>query len=196
MMNDDQHVRVCQCQRGWQGSHCERPLSDIKCSPYSLAQDQHMRICPHGYLEPHYFVLNTICNHSKSGSVHEICYPSSHQPPHRCWCLYNDSNCDKRNAVIVMHRQKPNQLSFRFRLLRISKDHPRLHQQMLTSPLTNFPITALIHLYGSHDIKEPLSEIALLFTFEARIQSIDIILHLLYINCSKSSRNFTVDLDV
>ncbi|CAF1208087.1 unnamed protein product, partial [Didymodactylos carnosus] len=194
MMNNGQHL--CLCQRGWQGNYCERSLYDIKCAPHSVARDLHVCICPNGYLEPHCFVRNTICKQSHSCSTDEVCYPVSHQLPNRYWCICNASNCGTRNTMIVMHRQKSNQLPFLLQLLKISADYPRLKQQILIHPSTNFPISTIIKTRDVRNAQEAIPEIGLFFTFEPLVRSVDIILHLLYINCSNSPRNYTVDLDV
>ena len=94
-----------------------------------------------------------------------------------------------------MHRQEPNPLPYLLQLLELSTDYPRVRQQILVHPFTRFPIVQMIKTRDSKNIQIVVPEIGLLFTFERRLQSVDIALHLLYINCSRSLRNYTVDLD-
>jgi hypothetical protein len=81
-------------------------------------------------------------------------------------------------------------------LLKISSDYPRVRQQILVHPSIDFPITITIKTRDMRNAQGALPEIGLLFTFQPLVRSVDIILHLLFINCSTALRNYTVDLDV
>ncbi|CAF3992016.1 unnamed protein product [Rotaria sp. Silwood2] len=104
--------------------------------------------------------------------------------------------CNVRDALLTINRKEFNKLPYLFQLLKITSDYPRVRQQILVYPSTNFPISTGINMRDSRNTKDYLPEIGLLFTFEPLERSVDIILHLLYINCSTIFRNLSVDLDV
>ena len=194
MMSTGQHL--CLCQRGWSGISCENPLEDVRCAPHSLVRDRRVCICPIGYLEPHCFVRKTVCDKSRSCSSDTVCYPGVNQPPNWYRCACNGTSCDSRTTFIIIHRQETNPLPYLLQLLEISTDYPRVRQQILVHPSTGFPMVRTIKTRDIRNAQGVVPEIGLLFTFEPRSQSVDIALHLLYINCSKSLRNYTVDLAV
>ena len=194
MMNNEQHL--CLCSRGWHGIFCEKKLSDVRCALHSLARDRHICICPHGYLLPHCFVRNTICERAHSCPSTKPCYADMQHPPNRYWCICEALRCAKENTMITMYRQKSNQLPFLFQFLKISSDYPRIKQQILVRAWTVFPSVRTIKTYDVRNAPRTLPEIGLSYTFEPQKRSIDIVLHLLFINCSEPLRNYTVDLDI
>ena len=187
---------LCSCTRQWQGRFCERPLSNVKCAGHSVVRARDICVCPYGYVEPHCFVRNTRCNQSYTCAPNKACYPSSDLPPNHYWCVCNGSVCSERNVQITIYRKQTSSLPFLIQLLKISSDYPSIRQQILVPPLTNFPSVTSLKLTDSRNKNEPIPEIALLFTFERREQSVDMILHLPYINCSKTIHNVSIDLSV
>ena len=187
---------LCLCSRGWQGILCETKLLDIQCAEHSLARDRHICICPQGYLEPHCFVRNTRCERTHACPAAKPCFGDTQHPPNRYWCLCETLSCEEENTIITMHRRESNQLPFLLQLLKISSDYPRVKQQILVRASTIFPSITRIKTFDVRNAPRTLPEIGLLYKFEPQTRSISIILHLLFINCSESLRNYTVDLDI
>ncbi|CAF2106989.1 unnamed protein product [Rotaria magnacalcarata] len=193
LMNNNQ--QFCLCQRDWQGRLCEKSLLNVTCALNSLVRGRSICICPYGYLQPGCFVRNNICQQSQPCPSNAVCYPISLLPPHRFWCLCNEIMCNVRDALLTINRNKSDKLPYLFQLLKITSDYPRVRQQVLVYPSTTFPFSTRIKMNDPRNTKENLPEIGLLFTFEPLERSVDIILHLVYINCSTIFRNLSVDLD-
>jgi len=98
--------------------------------------------------------------------------------------------------AIYMYRQDPNELPFLIQLLKMSADYPIVRQQILVRALTNFPFTTVVKNYDENGKLRFIPDIGLLFAFQPRLRSVDIAFHLLYVNCTDASRNYTVDLDI
>ncbi|CAF2986962.1 unnamed protein product [Rotaria sp. Silwood2] len=192
LMNNNQHLCLCQ----WQGHFCEKTLLNVACALHFLVRDRNICNCPYGYLQPNCFVRNIKCEQSQPCQTNMECYPISNQPPTGFWCLCNKLMCNVRDALLTINRKEFKKLPYLFQLLKITSDYPRVRQQILVYPSTNFPISTGINMRDSRNTKDYLPEIGLLFTFEPLERSVDIILHLLYINCSTIFRNLSVDLDV
>ncbi|CAF1505745.1 unnamed protein product [Adineta steineri] len=85
LMNSNQIL--CFCSREWHGRFCEKPLRNVTCARHSLVRDQHICICPYGYMQPRCFVRNTICEHSSPCPRTNECYAISQEPPNRYYCF-------------------------------------------------------------------------------------------------------------
>ncbi|CAF4178445.1 unnamed protein product, partial [Adineta steineri] len=193
LMNSNQ--LLCFCSREWYGRLCEKPLRNVTCARHSLVRDRHICICPYGYMQPQCFVRNWICEHSSPCPTISKCYTLSQEPPNRYYCLCEGLMCNVRDALLTIQRNQSNLLPYLVQLLKITSDYPNIRQQILVHPLTNFPMHIGIEMRDPRNTKLYLPEIALLFSFEPHKRSVSIILHLLYINCSTTFRNLSVDLD-
>ncbi|CAF0946886.1 unnamed protein product [Adineta steineri] len=197
IVNNDENNYFCLCQRGWKGNLCTESLKQSKCSLHALALDEDLCVCPYGYLPPHCFVRNTICEKqiSSCSSTNGICLPFSILPPHEYWCFHDSSKSDgSSKSMLILNRQKPNEEALLLQLLKIYQDYPKLRQQILIPKLTSFPITFIINSKDSiYNITLP--EISLLYTYERQRDFVTVHLSMLYVNCSNSLRNFTVELN-
>ncbi|CAF1935185.1 unnamed protein product [Rotaria magnacalcarata] len=196
VVNQNHSSYVCLCQKGWQGLNCEKRLDQSKCAPHALVRGENLCICPYGYLLPHCFVQNTICQRSNPCLSNEICYPLSVLPPHRYSCLCNIWNCNNRSkAIIVLTKKVTNDQPLLLQLLKISSDYPRVRQQLLIPSFTLYPTIQVINTLDARHKQGAVPEIALLYTFHPKTAFVDIMRSLLYINCSNLVRNVTIDLD-
>ncbi|CAF4093851.1 unnamed protein product [Adineta steineri] len=197
IVNNDENNYFCLCQRGWKGNHCTEPLKQNKCSLHALALDEDLCVCQHGYLSPHCFVCNTICEKQTSifSSTNGICLPFPILPPHEYWYFRDSSTSDgSSKSMLMLNRRKPNEEAFLLQLLKIYQDYPKLRQQMLIPKLTSFPISFIISTRDlTYNITLP--EIGLLYTYGRQRDFVAVHLSMLYINCSNSLRNFTADLN-
>jgi hypothetical protein len=195
--NIDNGQYLCSCTRSWHGSLCEKKIDDVQCALHSLARARNVCVCPYGYLVPHCSVRNTVCEKFRPCSLNEICYGLSTQPPNSYKCLCNSSNCDTQTtAVIVMYKSQSNEWPFLLQLLKMFSSYPRLRQQILVRASTYFPITRMMKTHDTHYRTADIPEIGLMFTYQPRRKSVDISIHLLYINCSNVQRNYTINLDI
>ena len=186
---------VCLCPREWHGSFCEKESIPLKCAAHSLARADQICICREGYHFPGCFVPNTRCESRNDCAANATCYPISRQPPDLSRCFCDREECDRRNPTLSISHNQSSPLPFLFQLLRKSSDYPVIHQQILIHPATNFPVHKLIRIKGQANARDPIPEIGLAFTFEPSKRSVTTVLHLLYINCSKSIMNLTVNLN-
>ncbi|CAF3980544.1 unnamed protein product, partial [Adineta steineri] len=197
IVNNDENNYYCLCQRGWKGNLCTESLKQNKCSSHALTLNEDLCVCPYEYLPPHCFVRNTICEKQTSifSSTNGICLPFSILPPHEYWYFRDSSKSDgSSKSMLTLNKRKPNEEAFLLQLLKISHDYPKLRQQILIPKSTYFPITFIINSRDSlYNITVP--EISLLYTYERQRDSVTVHLSMLYVNCSNSLRNFTVDLN-
>ncbi|CAF4520932.1 unnamed protein product, partial [Rotaria magnacalcarata] len=184
----------CLCQRGWRGIHCEERLENIKCSIRSIARDRDICICPDGYLEPHCFVRQNICARPRLCQSNERCHPLSVQPPKQYACICNDLSCDTRKPLMFIHRNESNEYPILLQLLKIRTDYTNVRQQILISASMNFPINRTMNTNNALYKQNGPPEVGLLFAFQPEKRSVKIIVHLLFVNCSPSIQNYSVDL--
>ena len=196
IVNQDEDHYMCLCQKGWIGNLCEKPLEHSNCASHSLSRSENVCVCPDEYLPPHCFVRNTICeNKLNTCSSDKTCLPLSVLPPHQYLCLRHGSIASNLpESILLLNRQTSYKEAFLLQLLKISSDYPRLRQQILVGKSTEFPTAFLINT------KDPvynmsIPEMGILYTFEPQIDSVIIHLSILYINCSNTLRNLSIDLD-
>ena len=186
---------MCLCQRGWYGEHCEEQLLHTNCASHALARDRNLCVCPYTYLLPHCYIRNTICERSKPWSDNEICYPLSVLPPNQFECLCTLQDCNRHNPRLVLQGRERNDQSFLLQLLKFSSSYPRLRQQLLIQAKSKFPIERVINTWDSRSLSHVVPEVGLLYTFERRTESVEMTLHLLYVNCTNKLLNVSIDLD-
>ncbi|CAF2947360.1 unnamed protein product [Rotaria sp. Silwood2] len=197
IVNQNPNQYLCLCQHGWKGKLCNESLEENNCALHALVRSENVCVCPHGYLPPHCFVRNTICDQKYSTCTSdEICSPFSVLPPHGYTCLCNGSKtCKAQESILVLNQQKTNEQALLLQLLKFSSDYPRLRQQILVSKSTDFPVLGLINLRDTRN-KRSVPEMGLLYTFEPQTVFVAIHLSILYINCSNTLRNLSIDLDL
>ena len=187
---------LCICSSNWKGTFCEIRMNEIRCAKHSLARTETICVCPHGYMEPHCLIENLKCEQITCSS-NETCVLRSDLPIYRHNCICNTSDCKYDRPIIVFNRQEPNQSPFLVQLLQLTGNYPTIRHQILIQPSTVFPLIKTIKTRDRRVNIGALPDIGLLFSFESYEKSVkESTLHLLFINCSDSIRNFTVDLDL
>ena len=195
VINQNQSLHLCLCQRGWQGMYCEKTLDHIKCAAHALVRSQNVCVCPYGYIPPYCFIQNTVCKQLNPCTSSEVCFPLSILPPHQYSCLCNSSNCNQDQVIIVLNRKESNGQPFLLQLLKSSSDYPRVRQQILIPASTIYPTARTISTLDARHKHGVVPEIGLLYSFHPTTSSIVITRSLLYINCSNTIYNLTIDLD-
>jgi hypothetical protein len=192
--NRERNRYICLCQHGWTGKYCEEQQSQ-KCASGALSHTGGFCICPEGYLLPNCFIYNTVCKTKLPCGPNEVCIPHSTILGNYT-CLCTTANCRIHQGFITLTGEKfDNNYPFIIQLLKFSSDYPRLRQQLLVSSLFQFPI---IRMMATEDIRQnhgSIAEIGLLYTFNRVSSKVWISMSLLYINCSNTFRNLTIDLD-
>ena len=187
---------LCICLRGWKGIHCEKQSDQNDCSPKALVREQNICVCPYEQLLPHCYVQNNICKRSSPCLPHQTCYALSSLPPDQYVCLCQSSKCREYESFLVLHQSQSNDQPFLIQLLKLSSNYPRIRQQLIIEASSRFPVKRSII---THDKRKKmdgvLPEIGLLYKFTPQVDFVEIILNILYINCSKELFDLTLNLD-
>ena len=197
MMNDNQ--QLCLCKRGWQGQFCENRIEQtIKCAPHAFVRDHDICICPYGYMNPFCFVRNSGCDSQNQcpNSKQSKCYSFSTQPINRFRCVCLLENCDGKVPIIFLNRELPNPYPFLLQFLELSwSAYPIVWSQILLYSSTQFPTKRHIDraFYTAENRNMP--QIGLLFMFQPQLRTVARTLHILLVNCSNKTLNYTVNLD-
>jgi hypothetical protein len=188
------HRYVCLCQREWKGEHCEEHEQN-QCAPGALRHSAGFCICPEGYLLPSCFIRNTVCERRQPCSTNEVCIPHlTFYGHYSCLCLA--PNCTLQHPLLILTSEQPiTNSSFVVQLLKFSIDYPRPRQQFLVSSPVQFPIIRKIDIRDIRHKNGSVPEIGLLYTFHRISDHVLATMSLLYINCTNTLRNLTIDLD-
>lgn len=196
MVNSYEPYRyICLCQQQWAGKHCEQQQQSQECSSTALIHNGGFCICPAGYLLPNCFIRNTVCDIKRRCSADKLCVP--HSTTYGSYtCLCTASDCRRKPAFLTIRGENYTDIyPFVLQLLKFSSDYPRLRQQLLVSSLFQFPIVRTIDTQDLKNKEGSVTEIGLLYTFNRTLSTIASSMSLLYVNCSNTLRNLTVDLD-
>jgi hypothetical protein len=204
VVNNDPEKFFCACQREWIGRLCEHwRHREASCSSKAVVRGNDACVCPEGYLLPHCFIHNTICQRQRQCSSDEICYPHSlHPDAFSCLCMNNDtSKCysSSRKQEVIIDIDEGNStnlasdLPYLIQLLKMSNGYPRLKQHIIVWP-NQLPLRQSL---ATHDFEFRLGnvpDIGLLYMFKKMPTDIESQLSLLYVNCSNKIRNLSVSL--
>ena len=186
---------ICLCLRDWTGKNCEHKWQSQKCSLTALTHDGGLCICPQGYMLPGCFVRNTVCELKQPCLTNEICIP--HSTTYGIYtCLCTTSYCRQNQVFLTLTGVNfINRYPLVIQLLKYSSGYPRLRPQLLVSSLFHLPVIRTIDTRDIHTKDGSIPEIGLLYTFNRTSSRVLSSMSLLYINCSNTFRNLTVDLD-